>query len=367
MDGLGNANFHWNIDESESVHWELVCETESRRSILVTVTDMFDRKVWQVRLATRSHDSVSPVLAVYVPAQHFSRPLSLLLPLHHHPSRAQQVRSSTNAAMSTYAHPESSATLCTQVARAVSMFSSAFASVTSGSGLSTYWTESGYEGQPPRSPQASKRCSRLEEEIIQLRKRLNTEMPLLPIVRSTDGGGLACEFMFPASRTSSKSSIVTPSEPTAVSHSGTHIPEEDVTDAGQAIVNNSTQGRAVRRCPRDVDPKDVEARVTGVKLDVPDSSISGSPSEDVIMATRSIYDILPAPLIAEGEDPRNVETKPGPKVEDDMCIDEIEGGGFDATIIPIRVADVQEQEAEIEYKRKVRNQPSIVCTSLTLA
>ena len=147
-------------------------------------------------------------------------------------------------------------------------------------------------------------------------------MPLLPIVRSTDGGGLACEFMFPASRTSSKSSIVTPSEPTAVSHSGTHIPEEDITDAGQAIVNNSTQGRAVRRCPRDVDPKDIEAR-TGVKVDVPDSSISGSPSEDVIMATRSIYDILPAPLIAEGEDPRNVETKLGPKVEDDMCIDEV--------------------------------------------
>ena len=111
-------------------------------------------------------------------------------------------------------------------------------------------------------------------------------------------------------------------EPTAVSHTSTHIPEEDVTDAGQAIVNNSTQGRAVRRCPRDVDPKDIEAR-TGVKVDVPDSSISGSPSEDVIMATRSIYDILPAPLIAEGEDPRNVETKLGPKVEDDMCIDEV--------------------------------------------
>ncbi|KAI0662261.1 hypothetical protein C8Q70DRAFT_1051729 [Cubamyces menziesii] len=231
------------------------------------------------------------------------------------------------------------------------MFSGAFASVTSRSGLSTYWTDGGYEGQPPRPPQASKRCSRLEEEVAQLRKRLNTEIPLLPIVTSTDGGGLACEFMFPASRTSSKSSIITSSEPTIVSHSSIHIPEEDVSDAGQAVVDNGTQDRAVRWRSRDVDPENVDARVSGIgiMLDVEDPFLSGSPSEDVITATRSVSDILPASLLAEDDGLQDVQTKPGTEIKYDMRIDEYEDGGLDAVIVPIRV-DLQECEVEVEHE-----------------
>ncbi|KAH9890028.1 hypothetical protein C8Q73DRAFT_706387 [Cubamyces lactineus] len=155
--------------------------------------------------------------------------------------------------------------------------------------------------------------------------------------------------MFPASRTPSQSSLMATLEPTLVSHGSTPIFEADVADAGQAVVG--TQDRTIHRCPRDVDPEGVEARVSGIKLDIEDSSISRSPSEDVILATRSITDILPAPLLAEDEDPQDTAAKPGPKIENDMCIDQYEGGELDAAITPIQVADVQEHEVEIEYER----------------
>ena len=131
--------------------------------------------------------------------------------------------------------------------------------------------------------------------------------------------------MFPASRTSSKSSIITSSEPTIVSHSSIHIPEEDVSDAGQAVVDNGTEDRAVRWRSRDVDPENVDARVSGIgiMLDVEDPFLSESPSEGVITATRSVSDILPAPLLAEDDGLQDVQTKPGTEIKYDMWIDEV--------------------------------------------
>ncbi|KAJ8489716.1 hypothetical protein ONZ51_g2787 [Trametes cubensis] len=323
------------LDESgSSASLPSKIELDLRRNVLVTVIGLPDHKVWQTRLAKRSRDHVSPALAAYVLAQHSRASCPSCFP-----------SATTPHAHGNYARQP------TLQCRLPPILSPAPPYVHRWSGLSTYWTDGGYEGQPPRSPQASKRCSRLEEEVAQLRKRLNTEIPLLPIVTSTDGGGLACEFMFPASRTSSKSSIITSSEPTIVSHSSIHIPEEDVSDAGQAVVDNGTQDRAARWRSRDVDPENVDARVSGIgiMLDVEVPFLSGSPSEDVITATRSVSDILPAPLLAEDDGLQDVQTKPGTEIKYDMWIDEYEDGGLDAAIVPIRV-DLQECEVEAEHE-----------------
>lgn len=105
----------------------------------------------------------------------------------------------------------------------------------------------------------------------QLRKRLNSEMTLLPIVKSTDGGGLTCAFMFPIARGSPPQSPSTSPTPVAVSHD---VPEVDVVE----VID-----RARTETLQEVDdPKDVEeARVPGFVSDVKHSSIIPSPSEDI--------------------------------------------------------------------------------------
>lgn len=105
----------------------------------------------------------------------------------------------------------------------------------------------------------------------QLRKRLNSEMALLPIVKSTDGGGLTCAFMFPTARGSPTQSSSTAPTPVAVSHD---VPEVDVAEAID---------RARTETPQEVDdPEDVEkARGPGFVSDVKHSSIIPSPSEDI--------------------------------------------------------------------------------------
>lgn len=190
--------------------------------------------------------------------------------------------------MSTRAHSESTATVYSQMARAASMFSDTLTSFTGGSALATRWMEAGSECPSPGSPQVVKGCTRLEAEVslvsplrllsvesmadtMQLRKRLNSEMALLPIVQSTDGGGLTCAFMFPIARGSPPQSPSTSPTPVAVSHD---VPEVDVAEAID---------RARTETPQEVDdPEDVEeARVPGFVSDVKLSRVIASPSEDI--------------------------------------------------------------------------------------
>ncbi|EIW59073.1 uncharacterized protein TRAVEDRAFT_71271 [Trametes versicolor FP-101664 SS1] len=173
--------------------------------------------------------------------------------------------------MSTHAHSESTATVYSQMARAASMFSVTLTSFTGGSALATRWMEAGFERPSPGSPQVVKGCTRLEAEVSLLRKRLNSEMTLLPIVKSTDGGGLTCAFMFPAARGSPPQSPSACPTPVAVSHD---VPEVDVAEAID---------RARTETPQEVDdPEDVEeARVPGFVSDVKHSHVIASPSEDI--------------------------------------------------------------------------------------
>lgn len=96
-------------------------------------------------------------------------------------------------------------------------------------------------------------------------------MTLLPIVKSTDGGGLTCAFMFPAARGSPPQSPSACPTPVAVSHD---VPEVDVAEAID---------RARTETPQEVDdPEDVEeARVPGFVSDVRHSRVIPSPSEDI--------------------------------------------------------------------------------------
>lgn len=201
---------------------------------------------------------------------------------------APQDQQLSPSSMSTHAHSESTATVYSQMARAASMFSDTLTSFTGGSALATRWMEAGFERPSPGSPQVVKGCTRLDAEVarvsllqllsvqnmadkMQLRKRLNSEMTLLPIVKSTDGGGLTCAFMFPTARGTPPQSPSTPPTPVAVSHD---VPEVDVAEAID---------RARTETPQEVDDsEDVEeARVPGFVSDVKHSSVIPSPSEDI--------------------------------------------------------------------------------------
>ncbi|KAH9851549.1 hypothetical protein C2E23DRAFT_860461 [Lenzites betulinus] len=186
--------------------------------------------------------------------------------------------------MSAYYAPESSAIFYSQMARAVSMFSG-------GSATTARWMDGSCESPYPGSPPVAKRCARLEAEVVQLRKRLNTEMRLLPIVQSTDAGGLTCEFMFPADKAPRRSSAIAPRtlEPLPVSHS-----ERDVVEAG---------GRACTETPRNVDSGRVEAAwVTIFDADVEDAKAFASPSVDVVFQQGGapLGDLLPSPVVQDG-------------------------------------------------------------------
>ena len=67
----------------------------------------------------------------------------------------------------------SGAILYSQVARAVSMLSGTFSSVTTASGIGTCWAEVNPEGQPPSPPRVVKRCARLESESVQVRSAVS--------------------------------------------------------------------------------------------------------------------------------------------------------------------------------------------------
>lgn len=138
---------------------------------------------------------------------------------------------------------------------------------------------SGSGGFPSKSLVASQ-CEERRLTTAQLRKRLNSEMTLLPIVKSTDGGGLTCAFMFPAARGSPPQSPSASPTPVAVSHD---VPEVDVAEAGEAVVHHGSQDRVRSETLQEVDdPEDVEeARVPGFVSDVKHSHVIASPSEDI--------------------------------------------------------------------------------------
>ncbi|KAI9061346.1 hypothetical protein FKP32DRAFT_951388 [Trametes sanguinea] len=248
--------------------------------------------------------------------------------------------------MSTYTRSNSGATLYSQVARAVSMLSGTFSSVTTASGIGTCWAEVNPEGQPPSSPRVVKRCARLESEIVQLRKRLSTDMALLPIVQATDGGGLTCEFMFPASRSSSKS-CSTSSSATVVSDSIEDLKEEDVTNVAQSLLYDSPQGETVFERPQVVDPEGVQVRVSGPKLDIKASAIAASPSKDVTSTDLLFHvaeDVL-VPLLPDKEYVSGKVSVLKPKMASE---DTKEDGLLAVTITPIVIAGKMGQpEAEV--------------------
>ncbi|KAI0826746.1 hypothetical protein BC628DRAFT_1418827 [Trametes gibbosa] len=195
--------------------------------------------------------------------------------------------------MSTYYAPESSAIFYSQMVRAASMFSDTFTSISAGSAITARWMEGGCESSFHGStPPVATRCARLEAEVFQLRKRLNTEMRLLPIVKSTDAGGLTCEFMFPADKGLRKSSATMPVqlEPAPVSHP---VQECDVAE---------TDDHVRTEVPQNVDSEGVEeACVPGFDCDVKDSKIVESPSVDVVFQQNGapIGDLLPSPVIMD--------------------------------------------------------------------
>lgn len=123
-------------------------------------------------------------------------------------------------------------------------------------------------------------------------------MTLLPIVTSTDAGGLSCEFMFPVARGSPRKSSPTAPPPVAVSHD---VQEVDIPAAGQAVVDDGAQDRVRTETPQDVDPEVVEeARVAGIAADIEGSSIIESPSEDIISSeVDPKFDLLSSPAPAD--------------------------------------------------------------------
>ncbi|OSD07548.1 hypothetical protein PYCCODRAFT_1463777 [Trametes coccinea BRFM310] len=242
--------------------------------------------------------------------------------------------------MSTYARSNSRATLYSQVARAVSVLSGTFSSVTAASGIGTCWAEVNPEGQPSSPPRVVKRCARLESEIIQLRKRLSTDVALLPIVQATDGGGLTCEFMFPASRSSSKS-CTTSSSVTVVSDSIQHMKEEDITNVAQSLLYDCPQDETVFERPQVVDTKGVQVRVSGSMLDMNTSAIAASPSEDVTSTDLLFHiaeDVL-VPLLPDKEYVREKVVPLKPKVSEDIKEDDT----LAVTIAPIVVGGSMDQ------------------------
>ncbi|OJT08081.1 hypothetical protein TRAPUB_1016 [Trametes pubescens] len=182
--------------------------------------------------------------------------------------------------MSTHAHSESSATVYSQIARAASTFSDTLTSLMGGSALPTRWMEAGLESPSPGSPLVVKGCTRLDAEVTLLRKRLNSEMALLPIVQSTNGGGLTCEFMFPIARGSP--------------------PQSPFTSPPTSGLCNGSQDRARTETPREVDdPEDVEeACVPGFASAVEHSRVIASPSEDITVTAEMDpnYDWFPSRL-----------------------------------------------------------------------
>ncbi|KAI0357429.1 hypothetical protein OH77DRAFT_99914 [Trametes cingulata] len=208
--------------------------------------------------------------------------------------------------MSTHAPSESTATFYSQMARAVSMFSDTFTSVTVGSRAGTGWAECGSEGPYMGSP-VVKRCARLEAEVVQLRKRIKSEMSLLPIVKSTDAGGLACEFMFPARSDSRRSSASSDFLQVATVSRNIHedVEDMDVADAEGAVVDNGSGDRVRTERPQVVDPEGgEEARVTGIVIfDVEDSEVVPSPSEDIVDPHKvdPVAELLPSPVLPDQE------------------------------------------------------------------
>ncbi|KAH9851533.1 hypothetical protein C2E23DRAFT_886400 [Lenzites betulinus] len=195
--------------------------------------------------------------------------------------------------MLVHAPPRSTASIYSQMTRAASMFSDTFTSVTAGSGITTCWAEGDLESSYTGSPHVVKRCARLEAEVSRIRKRLNTEMVLLPIVKSTDAGGLTCQFMFPADKDLSRSSAAMPlkQEPVPVSRT---VQECGVDEAG---------ARACTETLQNVDSEGVEeARVADFNSDAEDLKLIASPSADMVSQQDEALasDLLPLPVVSEG-------------------------------------------------------------------
>ncbi|KAI0647758.1 hypothetical protein C8Q79DRAFT_1008171 [Trametes meyenii] len=257
--------------------------------------------------------------------------------------------------MSTRVPPESVATIFSQMWRTVSVFSDAFASA------SIRWVE-GELGSPCHgSPQVVQRCARLDEEINQLRKRLSaTEETVLPIVKSSDTGGLSCEFMFAArdSRRSSTTSL----QALPVRQYAQDVQEVDITDAGLGAVNvdDDSQVHARTELLQVVDPEgDEEAWMAEVVFDADDedSLIVTSPSEDIVLMNEvvPVTDVMLSPVLPDWEEPFEVRRIIAGDVEEVVeCIEEVQEDGqhedekecLDATITPVVVADAPRVECE---------------------
>ncbi|KAI0647742.1 hypothetical protein C8Q79DRAFT_1008156 [Trametes meyenii] len=267
--------------------------------------------------------------------------------------------------MSTRVPPESVATVFSQMWRTVSVFSDAFASA------STSWMEDGLEGLYAGSPRTVQRCARLEAEIVQLRKRLgSTETTVLPIVKSSDTGGLSCEFMFAArdSRRSSATSL----QALPVRQYAQDVQEVDITDAvlGAVDVDDDTQVHARTELLQVVDPEgDEEAWMAEVVFDADDedSLIVTSPSEDIVLMNEvvPVTDVMLSPVLPDWEEPFEVRRIIAGDVEEVVeCIEEVQEDGqhegekefLDAIITPVVVVDAVEYEGckEDEDDKKER-------------
>ncbi|KAI0669229.1 hypothetical protein C8Q78DRAFT_203118 [Trametes maxima] len=269
--------------------------------------------------------------------------------------------------MSTRVPPESVATIFTQMWRTVSVFSDAFTST------STRWVEGGLGSPCHGSPQLVQRCARLDAEISQLRKRLNaTEATVLPIVRSSDTGGISCEFMFAArdSRRSSTTSL----HMLPVRQYVQDVQEVDITDAvfGVVDVDDDPQDHARTESPQVVDPEDgEEAWMAEVVFDADegDSLIIASPSEDIVLMNEvvPVTDVMVSPVLPDWEEPSEVAwVIAGGIVEVAECIkevpredDEHEKESLDVTVSPVVIVgglqlEVQECFTENEDDEKER-------------
>ncbi|KAI0647743.1 hypothetical protein C8Q79DRAFT_924847 [Trametes meyenii] len=251
--------------------------------------------------------------------------------------------------MSTLVPPESIAAIFSHVWRSVNIVSEAVSSAT------TLWAEGYSESSSTGSPQVAKRCARLEAEIDRLRRRLHTELCVLPIVKDSDAGGLTCEFvLFPKQDPRRESPTTT--QPQSVLPATIGQPEQGVEEISVAesepaiIVDDGAQDHVRTESSQVVDPEDdEEAWVAGVLFDADEEDFVQSPSVDILpledVVLQVVANVSPSPtcMDVDGQSggvcitARDIEEADGHVEEVEEEIHENDDRSLDAVVVPVVV------------------------------